>query len=76
MEVLLTVNWILRGDVTSGYDKSNEVTDGANNSQLPVFKAYLNLGTTTGPGLEYRHVIILVQYNIITHTINKVDAQK
>ena len=69
MEVLLTVNWILRGDVSSGFDMSNEVTDGANNSTLPVSKTYLNLGTTTGPGMKYRHIIILVQFNIITHTI-------
>ena len=77
MEVLLTVNWILRGDGASGYDMSNEVTDGVNNSTRPgEFKAYLNLGTSTGRDLKYRHIIILVQFNIITHIIYKVDIQK
>ena len=64
----MTVNWIIRGDPTSGYDMSNEVTDGANNNPTPgVFKAYVQLGSA----FEWtsRYLIVQVQYNNIMHII-------
>ena len=67
----MTVNWIARGDAASGYLFSNQVTDDANTSDNP--NAYLQLGPATGPGRNYHHLYLVVQYNI-THILNKVDT--